>query len=144
MKKKNIEIIATAFLIIALIFVSISSYKKIKGVISRTVVTGQNVEQAKVASASPVAATISKQAEGKLFKDWGRDPFSGVIYSVQGKDITLKFTGVLWDDNNPQALINGKIVGNNSTVGKYRVIKINRDSVILNDGVKDLEMHLGR
>lgn len=147
MNKKNIEIIATAALIIIFILVLSSSCKKIKGTISvskSTVKEEQNIEQSKPSLPALNVGLNRKLVGAKIYKAWGRDPFSDVVYSVEGKDLALKFTGVLWDDLNPQALINGKIVGNNSTVGKYKVIKINKDSVIVNDGVKDLELRLGQ
>ncbi len=146
MDKKKIEIIATSLLIVIFILVSISSFKKVKKAVSlpKPAAASQNIEPVQGALPTLSPGLNRKSVEAKVYKDWGRDPFSGVVYSVEGKDITLKFTGVLWDESNPQALINGKIVGNNSRVGKYTVIKISKDSVILNDGLKDLELRLGQ
>jgi len=146
MNKKTIEKIATFFLILIFILVSISSYKKIKRSVSpaKPVGPGQNIEQLQGSLPSLNVGLSRKPVGNKVYKNWGRDPFSGFVYSAQGEDIALRFTGVLWDSANPKALINDEIIGNNSIVGKYKVIKINKESVILNDGVKDLELRLGQ
>lgn len=139
MNKKQIEIIATIFLTLIFIIAVGSSCNKIKGNLKplpKNTVSKLSQEE------QPVISTKAQSA--KALKDWGRDPFSGVVYTAQGKDLTLKFSGVLWDEKNPQALINGQIVQKNDVIGQYRVIQINKDSVVLNDGLKDLELRLGQ
>ena len=146
MKKKQIEIIATAFLILIFILVAASSCKKIKAnekPLQKDAINQVLQEESAEIILKAKNSSLKIKNE-KLEKDWGRDPFSGVVYSARGKDLTLKFSGVLWDDKNPQALINGQIVQKNDFIGQYRVVQINKDSVILNDGLKDLELRLGQ
>ena len=51
-------------------------------------------------------------------------------------------TGILWDKNIPKVIIKHTIVKIGDTIDDKKVICINEDSVILNDGTKDLELKL--
>lgn len=71
---------------------------------------------------------------------WGRNPF--MLETAQN---ARKFilNGILWDDQKPQALIGDHIVGKGDTVGSSVVVDVRQDSVILNNGIEDLELKLG-
>jgi len=69
-----------------------------------------------------------------------RDPF----FVQQGPvDSAPVLEGILWDDQNPTAIINGVIVEIGGKVPGHTVIDIKRDSVILHDGTKNGEFKLG-
>lgn len=73
------------------------------------------------------------------YPEWGRNPFD--VSAQQSQKSIL--SGILWDRGNPQAMINGEIVGIGATAGLYTVVDIQQDRVILNDGAKDFEIMLG-
>lgn len=53
------------------------------------------------------------------------------------EDYGLKFDGVMWDDKNPAALINGQIVGIGQTIDEWVVRKISKEYIeIEKDSVK--------
>lgn len=74
-----------------------------------------------------------------LYTEWGRDPFD--VYAVKSQKSIL--SGVLWERESPQAMINDEIVGIGGKAGLYTVVDIQQDRVILNDGTKDFEVLLG-
>ena len=74
--------------------------------------------------------------------DWGRNPF--VLESVASGSQILALSGILWDAENPKAIIGDKIVGKGDKIEEKTVIDIQKDRVILNDGVKDFELILGQ
>lgn len=74
-----------------------------------------------------------------LYTEWGRDPFD--VYAVKSQKSIL--SGILWERESPQAMINDEIVGIGAKAGLYTVVDIKQDRVILNDGAKDFEVMLG-
>jgi len=75
----------------------------------------------------------------------GRDPFVyRPMITRQETGSGFRITGILWDENSPQAIINGKVVSIGDKVGANMVIDIKQDGVILNDGFSDFELKLGR
>ena len=72
------------------------------------------------------------------FDEWGANPFLAKRLS----DSTLVLNGIVWDKTNPQAIINDEILGVGDVIGKNKVVSINQDSVMLNDGTADLELKL--
>lgn len=95
-----------------------------------------------------VAGGLQQKANMEKGEDWvslkwSRDPFYGRVYSAAGEGlIGLQLQGILWDEKKPHALISEEIVSEGDSVGNNIVIKINKDSVLLNDGTKDLELKL--
>ncbi len=51
-------------------------------------------------------------------------------------------TGIFWEDKNPLAIINGKVVGPGQPVADKKVVGIKRDRVILSDGYSTIEIKL--
>lgn len=145
MDKKRIEIILTFLLSIIFVLVIANSIRIAKRRFSATAVVS-------TATVSQPAVQIGKgisqrpEGEGKLEElPWGRCPFSGKAYASSGKPIVdLKLTGIIWDEKTPEALINNKIVKAGDTFGNYVVIKIDRNSVILNNGAEEIELRLGQ
>jgi Tfp pilus assembly PilM family ATPase len=51
-------------------------------------------------------------------------------------------TGIFWEEKNPLAIINGKVVGLGQPVADKKVVGIKRDRVILSDGQSTVEIKL--
>lgn len=137
MDKKRIEIIITSALILLFIFASINAIKALK--------------KKAVGVSGPVSRQIRKeilakqQEQKEIFENlvWVRCPFSGKVYS-SAEGIELNLMGIIWDKQAPLAIINDSIVKPGDRMGANRVIAIEPDRVILNDGTKDFELKLGR
>jgi hypothetical protein len=83
------------------------------------------------------------------FKSWGRNPFiQGKIQEIiqekppvpESLKLTLK--GIMWNAQNPKALINNAILSKGDKIGINTMVDIKQKSVILNDGAKDFEIRL--
>ena len=55
----------------------------------------------------------------------------------------LSLNGIVWDEENPKAIINGAIIGIGDKLGVNTIVDIKKDRVILNDGAADFELILG-
>ncbi|MGB4521486.1 MAG: hypothetical protein WBI28_06110 [Candidatus Omnitrophota bacterium] len=73
---------------------------------------------------------------------WVRDHFSGKIYSGKEEVVDLRLSGIIWDAQNPQALINDSVVGEGGSIGQFKVIKIFKDKVHLGMGNRTFELKL--
>jgi len=130
--KKQIEIILTSILAVVLITVIFTGIKKIK---NRAVL---NASMQQVLPVLPQSiGAVPRQPIS-----WKRCPFSGKIYADKSGNADLKLVGVAWDEKTPQALINDKIIKEGDSIGNYKIIKIEKDRVIITDGVKDTELLL--
>lgn len=54
----------------------------------------------------------------------------------------LTLTGIIWDKDNPLAIINDSMLRKGDALGANKVIEIRPDSVTLNDGVNNIELTL--
>ncbi len=139
MDKKKIQIAITAVLVIVLILVSINSCHRIK----------KKLSPVSLPAAAPAAVLAPQQSGGAPYTEaakleWMRDPFSDKIYLSEKGEIDLKLSGILWDEKNPSAIISDKVVTEGDTIGKYTVLKIKEERVILNDGIKNVELIIGK
>lgn len=69
-----------------------------------------------------------------------RDPFYKEFVAPPPKEPQLM--GIAWEEANPTALIDDTIVKVGDKIGDKTVVSISKDSVILNDGVKDVTLTL--
>jgi len=103
----------------------------------------------------PVKKLLLKErhAVKTRFKSWGRNPFiQGKIQEVVQEKIqekppvpeSLKLTlnGIIWNPQNPKALINNAVLSKGDKIGINTIVNIKQKSVILNDGTKDFEIRL--
>ena len=103
----------------------------------------------------PVKKLLLKErhAVKSRFKSWGRNPFiQGKIQEVVQEKIqekppvpeSLKLTlnGIIWNPQNPKALINNAVLSKGDKIGINTIVNIKQKSVILNDGTKDFEIRL--
>ena len=85
-----------------------------------------------------------KNKKRTAYKDWGKNPFSvskAAIASVAGPQGT-RLGGIIYDANDVCALINDELVHKGDSVDGKKVVEIHRDRVVLNDGIKDIELRL--
>jgi hypothetical protein len=83
---------------------------------------------------------IFKKRKKTRYPQWGRSPFLPSEYIK--KTTSLVLNGILWDKDNPQAVINGKLVKIGSKIDSKEVIEIKKDRVILSDGIRIFELKL--
>lgn len=150
MDRKKLELIITAVLVVAFIFILSKSLK-------RTGPKKATTAQAIPAKALPTQQPgfifgTKKEIEAKDILDvkeqpWGRDPFvlqevaQGDIDSIEG----LKLMGITAGEKaKPMAIINNEIVAVGSAIGKFKVLGISKDKVIVSDGEKDYELKISQ
>lgn len=82
-----------------------------------------------------------RQAAKTEFVVWGRNPFvpKGTPGTLPSK---LVLGGIMWHEENLKAMINNVLVGIGDKIGENTVVDIKKDSVILNNGTEDFELHL--
>lgn len=98
---------------------------------------------------SPVTHSPSPTASGKRvksrFQDWQGDPFStGTESAVEMEIPGLSLSGIAWDPQKPQAIINGHIVNRGDEIADYKVEDIQPTVVTLSRGPLKFELKLGR
>ena len=86
-------------------------------------------------------ASVKRDAKRTAYETWPRNPFS---FRQPAMKDNSKFVlnGILWDNERPQAIINNDIINLGDEIGGFKVITINEDSVVLNDGGNDIELKL--
>ncbi|MFH1441891.1 MAG: hypothetical protein ABIH18_07640 [Candidatus Omnitrophota bacterium] len=149
MDKNKIQIAVTAVLVVVLILVSINSIHRIKKKLSPAKLPAAvplAVSAPQQAGSAPVVSTQAAQDKyAEIAKlEWIRDPFSDKIYLSTKGEIDLNLSGILWDEKKPSAIISDKVVNEGDTIGKYTVLKINKENVILNDGVQNIDLVIGK
>jgi len=121
----------------------------------RTSPAHEAIQQEKAPSAG-VFIPAKRHAKRSEFASWGRSPFvpptvpketkaEALVPQIVPKETkaeVLNLSGIMWHKKNPQALINGAIVGIGGRVGKNTVVNITRESVILNDGARNFRLRL--
>jgi hypothetical protein len=65
-----------------------------------------------------------------------------ILPEKPGSPLSLNLSGIFWDEQAPQAIINEKIVGIGDRVRGITVVEIKDDRVILNDGEKNIELKM--
>ncbi|MBM3251737.1 MAG: hypothetical protein FJZ11_03035 [Candidatus Omnitrophica bacterium] len=144
MDKQQKQIIISALIIVFIIvwvnaFRLIKQRSKKKSSVAAIATSIPESTSSQTESKQPVIAEV---IEERL--EWVRCPFSGKIYSSNaGEMIDLKLIGILWDERDPQAIINNKVVGLGDSVGTSTVVEIKQNSVILNEGSRIFEIRLG-
>ena len=78
-------------------------------------------------------------------KEWGRDPFISQDFGATVvRAVNLTLNGILWDDANPKAIVNEKVVHKGDTIYGYTVMDVKQRSVILRTGEKNVELSVFR
>jgi hypothetical protein len=73
-----------------------------------------------------------------------RCPFTGKRFgNTATNGFIAQLMGILWDERDPQAVINGVIVRKGDTIENATVLEVQKDKVLLSDGSKNIELILG-
>ncbi len=88
------------------------------------------------------ARSLNRRAKRTKFVSWKRSPFVPTGTPSAGSSLVLN--GIVGTLGTPKAMIGGEIVGIGDNIGPNRVVAINADSVIINDGTEDFELKLER
>lgn len=134
-KKVVALIVLTVLAVISLIY-GVTAHPKGRArnatvIESRTALTSQG--------AGNVVST-KRRAKRSQFKTWKRSPFVASLTVSTKTKLTLN--GIIWDKAKPKAMIGDAIVVKGDTVGANKVVDIQPDRVILNDGTKDFELKI--
>jgi len=141
MKKKDIiELSITGTLIIVLLFTVINAMRRRRQAKPPEIKPQDTILQQEPLQDKELFSRLEQETKDLELR---RDPFtSSLITPVESSSFRLYLTGILWDEKNPTAIINGKIIGIGDKVGGNSVVDIKKDRVILNDGFSDFELRL--
>ena len=82
-----------------------------------------------------------RHSQKTAYYTWKRDPFSlERMLDVHGAGLQL--AGIMYDEKLCHALINEYVVRIGDTIEGNKVVDIQKDKVILNDGAKNFELRL--
>ncbi len=139
MDKKRIEIIITSILILMLIFAWANSIKVLdKKLKQKAKPQAMSYLAKKEASLTEPNKDKWKEEEGL---DFARSPFSGKRYGDE-EVVDFKISGIIWDEVNPQVIINGKISKVGDSVEGFVVEKIEKQKVTLFKGKRKIELNI--
>lgn len=151
-KKSKIELAITSAAVIILIIVLSNSIKSLLR--ARKKPAAAPVIEAATIREMVGSITISKRAHGKdaerrekILDDgraWGRDPFLpwDFMGSLDAALFDIKLEGIMWDENNPNAVINGGIYEKGDNIGNMTILKIDKQSIVVSDGNKEYTIRL--
>ncbi|MBI4335518.1 MAG: hypothetical protein HY589_02575 [Candidatus Omnitrophica bacterium] len=137
MKKEKVELIITLALAPVMIFIiarNITDVKKKRDVFPRPRARPESVG----------TGVVPDREEPKRISSlsWGRDPF--VFGGAKTAEGDLVLNGIVWDEKNPSAIINGNIVNIGGEINGNIIVDIQRERVIVNKGGATYEMNLRR
>lgn len=100
-----------------------------------------------------LSALVSMRQNEAIYKDqwklWNEDlarnPFipEATSVSVQVTETDqLVLQGIFWDEANPKAVLNDKMLSKGDTLGNYKVMEIKPGSVVLRTGEKNIEIRV--
>ncbi len=142
-KKFQQQLLIVAGLATTLILVSIKAVADVKKIKQKrmtahpaaaAVPVSPEAAQGSPAATRPVIAPeelydkLEKETESMELE---RDPF---FPFSQIKPQGLDLRGIFWDEREPRVIIDGQLLRKGEKVGKYTVIEIRKDRVILDDG----------
>lgn len=146
-KKDKIELFITIILIVFFIALAIAFSKRVKGLpaaprrsLPRWFSLGRHfMFDTRRNKGTPL---VLDKATGQI-NEIKRDPFSfGLSGEIQAMDLVLK--GIIWGTDNPSAVINDSVLGAGETIGGFKIMRILRESVILENGTSTLELKLNQ
>jgi len=137
-KKLLLLIVLSIVAVISLVYGIVTPSK-----IRRNLKTEAETGRAAGAGQIPEAGGTVRQLKRSNFALWGRNPFlSRETPAHAGTRLVLN--GIAWDEKNPRAVINDRILSIGGEVAGNRVVKIEPHRVLLSDGVNDMELRLGK
>jgi len=140
MKKNTLELIISGVLVFILIILAASQLKRAS---KRRTVRAENVKSVQESAVSSPMEAASSETIFSYCENlqWGRDPFTKVE-EKRAEFINLVVEGIIWDKDNPQAMISGEVVKVGGKVGDKTVVVIKESCVILSDGEKEYTLNL--
>ncbi len=129
-KKQKIQLAITGIGVMFLIFMFIGTIQKPR--IRKDIAVKVDRDSA-ASSLTPISFGRSKMKESAIKEGWGRDPFFPGTSSVAADSGLEGFvlSGILWNQDNPYAIINNDIVAVGDIVDDAMVLEINEDNVIV-------------
>jgi len=94
--------------------------------------------------AKPVPKNLLPQgrhAPRSSYESWGRNPFT-LQEGISDKMLVLN--GIAWDELDPKAIINDRILSVGDKIRGCTLIAVEPNRVTLNDGTQNFELKLGR
>jgi len=147
MEKRKIEIIITSVMIIILIFAIPNAFKakkeyhtKVEPIKASIVKTSQPKKTVSKTQNQPSGDQGVEERMDSL--NWDRDPFAYRPVASIGIGGGLNLEGIVWDEENPKAMVDGTILGIDEKIGDYTIVDITKDGVLLTDGTKQIELKL--
>ena len=105
--------------------------------------SGQSASNAATQGADSDLLSLARFSERKkartAYTEWGRNPF---VLSEGPKSSVLE--GIMWDAQNPKAIINGYILGIGDKVGTGEIVDIQQTSVTVRTGAEEKVYSLGQ
>lgn len=96
--------------------------------------------QAEEMKENDTSSQTKRRAARTQFRSWKREPF--VPQGLPGSPSKLVLSGIIAHGNEFKAMIGDAIVGKGDRIGDNTVVEVRKDSVVLNDGVKDFEIKM--
>ena len=136
-KKLIILIVLGVMAITSLIYGIITPSKVKRGIMS----TREDISKRGSDAAIEIGSSV-RQASRSGYTSWGRSPFVPIeVFVKRLHRFTLN--GIVWDKASPRAIINNNIVRIGDKIEDATVVDIEKEKVILNDGIKDFDLKLG-
>jgi len=137
MNKKRIELIIAVALIFVFLGLSVTTYSKYL----RPVLQGMPLSQKPETGEAKLAEAKTPKAQAAQKKlTWGRDPFKLVKTKAKAYIRDLILNVIIWDQDNPYAIINGEVVVSGDNIQGNLVVYIGKRSVILDNGSEQFEL----
>lgn len=135
--KERIQLAVIGILAVILVLACVRTYMQMQAKkIKRYGAGAAAVEAVSADQAVPLYAALAEEA-GRISAE--RDPFFPVP-KISASSIVLN--GILWDENQPTAIINNEIVQVGQSVNGKVIVGIWKDRVILSDGDKEVELKM--
>lgn len=149
-KKSKIEIAVTFSMVVALIIILTNSMNTVlqtkKGFEPSSITPVALREIAKrdisISTRSAEIEKAYKEAEAQRAErdvPWGRDPFAARVSLKESSETIpgLRLEGIMWDKDEPCAIINGEVVRKGDKIGPNTIVGIEKSAVIVSDGAKE-------
>jgi len=129
MKKKHMEMAITGAAVIALLIMLANTFMSPKKGATKSPSEESDLGKGKPADSKSAGAAPRD-------KEWGRDPFGLEKLPEEESAVSFVLNGIIWDEDNPYAIINDEVVREGDKIRGYKVIEIKEGSVLLDDGTE--------
>lgn len=133
--KKLITLIVLVVIAAASLIYGVTASRSKKRPPETTVVSGEAQQPSAVSEGS-----VQRRAKRSKYTSWNRSPF--VESGASGSSSVLVLNGIINSGRGLKASIGDQFVKKGDKIGNNTVIDIKKDSVILSDGTKTIELKL--